>query len=153
MRGPRCGRQKRNGRTPRVVRAGIVTVSQEACCDLAPLGASDGASAWLVAAHLGFLGFTQSGTRNDTIRNSVHGWITGAERASSRGCARPCVRPDADDALSYGKGRVFFTALGHTPAFFSSTDLSDFFFRGRQFVLGDLDADATPSGKQAAGRR
>ena len=74
-----------------------------------------------------------------------------------RGCARPCVRPDADYALSwihtYGKGRVFFTALGHTPAFFSSTDLSDFFFRGLQFVLGDLDADATPSGKQAAGRR
>jgi type 1 glutamine amidotransferase len=68
-----------------------------------------------------------------------------------RGCGRPCVRPDADYALSwihnYGKGRVFFTALGHTPAFFSSANLNDFFFRGIQFVLGDLDADTTPSAK------
>jgi type 1 glutamine amidotransferase len=74
-----------------------------------------------------------------------------------RGCARPCVRPDADYALSwiqtYGKGRVFFTALGHTPAFFASPNLSDFFFRGIQFVLGDLEADATPSAKRGAGFR
>jgi len=71
-----------------------------------------------------------------------------------RGCARPCVRPDSDYALSwihnYGKGRVFFTALGHTPAFFASPNLSDFFFRGIQFVLGDLDADTTPSAKLGA---
>jgi type 1 glutamine amidotransferase len=71
-----------------------------------------------------------------------------------RGCTRPCVRPDADYALSwiqtYGKGRVFFTALGHTPAFFADPNLSDFFFRGIQFVLGDLDADTTPSAKLGA---
>ena len=71
-----------------------------------------------------------------------------------RGCVRPCVRPDADYALSwihtYGKGRVFFTALGHTPAFFASPNLSDFFFRGIQFVLGDLEADTTPSAKLGA---
>ena len=74
-----------------------------------------------------------------------------------RGCGRPCVRPDADYALSwihnYGKGRVFFTALGHTPAFFSAANLNDFFFRGIQFVLGDLDADTTPSAKLAATTR
>jgi len=68
-----------------------------------------------------------------------------------RGCTRPCVRADADYALSwirsYGKGRVFFTALGHTPAFFADPNLSDFFLRAIQFVLGDLDADATPSAK------
>jgi type 1 glutamine amidotransferase len=70
-----------------------------------------------------------------------------------RGCGRPCVRPDADYALSwihnYGKGRVFFTALGHTPAFFATPNLSDFFFRGIQFVLGDLQADTTPSSKRS----
>ena len=70
-----------------------------------------------------------------------------------RGCGRPCVRPDADYALSWirshGKGRVFFTALGHTPAFFASADLSGFFFRGIQIVLGDLEADTTPSAKTA----
>jgi type 1 glutamine amidotransferase len=74
-----------------------------------------------------------------------------------RGCGRPCVRPDADYALSwihnYGKGRVFFTALGHTPAFFATPNLSDFFFRGIQFVLGDLEADTTPSAKLGATRR
>jgi type 1 glutamine amidotransferase len=68
-----------------------------------------------------------------------------------RACARPCVRADGDYVLSwihtYGKGRVFFTSLGHTPAFFADPNLSDFFFRGIQFVLGDLDADTTPSAK------
>jgi type 1 glutamine amidotransferase len=74
-----------------------------------------------------------------------------------RGCGRPCVRPDADYALSwihnYGKGRVFFTALGHTPAFFAASNLSDFFFRGIQFVLGDLEADTTPSAKAGKASR
>jgi len=68
-----------------------------------------------------------------------------------RGCTRPCVRADGDYLLSwiqtYGKGRVFFTSLGHTPAFFADPNLSDFFFRGIQFVLGDLEADATPIAK------
>src|SRR5204862_7225815 len=65
--------------------------------------------------------------------------------------------PDADYALSwihtYGRGRVFFTALGHTPAFFASPNLSDFFFRRIQFVLGDLDADSTPSTKVGTANR
>jgi hypothetical protein len=39
--------------------------------------------------------------------------------------------------------------LGHTPAFFATPNLSDFFFRGIQFVLGDLDADSTPSAKRS----
>lgn len=91
-------------------------------------------------------------------RNKVHVLmsldIEKTDLNQGRGCGRPCVRPDADYALSwihnYGKGRVFFTALGHTPAFFATANLSDFFFRGIQFVLGDLDADTTPSAKLAA---
>ena len=51
-----------------------------------------------------------------------------------RGCGRPCVRPDADYALSwihnYGKGRVFFTALGHTPAFFASCESQRLLLQG-----------------------
>jgi len=39
--------------------------------------------------------------------------------------------------------------LGHTPAFFATPNLSDFFFRGIQFVLGDLEADTTPSAKRS----
>jgi type 1 glutamine amidotransferase/sugar phosphate isomerase/epimerase len=70
-----------------------------------------------------------------------------------RGCLKPCVRADNDYALSwirsYGKGRVFYLSLGHDPAFFTSPPLVDFFMRGIQFALGDLDADATPSAKLA----
>jgi len=91
-------------------------------------------------------------------RNKVHVLmsldIEKTDLNQGRGCGRPCVRSDADYALSwihnYGKGRVFFTALGHTPAFFATANLNDFFFRGIQFVLGDLDADTTPSAKPAA---
>jgi type 1 glutamine amidotransferase len=90
-------------------------------------------------------------------RNKVHVLMSmdveKTDLNQGRGCGRPCVRPDADYALSwihnYGKGRVFFTALGHTPAFFATPNLSDFFFRGIQFVLGDLDADSTPSAKRS----
>jgi type 1 glutamine amidotransferase len=68
-----------------------------------------------------------------------------------RGCLKPCVRADNDYALSwirsYGKGRVFYTSLGHDPIFFASPQLVDFFLRGVQFALGDLDADTTPGAK------
>jgi type 1 glutamine amidotransferase len=63
-------------------------------------------------------------------------------------------RPDADYAVSwirnYGKGRVFFTILGHNPTLFESPELAKFFLSGLQFILGDLSADATPSGPLAA---
>jgi type 1 glutamine amidotransferase/sugar phosphate isomerase/epimerase len=59
-------------------------------------------------------------------------------------------RPDADYAVSwirdYGKGRVFFTILGHNPTLLESPQLAKFFLGGMQFILGDLNATATPSG-------
>jgi type 1 glutamine amidotransferase len=68
-----------------------------------------------------------------------------------RGCSHPCVRPDNDYALawirSYGKGRVFFTPLGHTYEWMADPKLSQFVFAGLQFILGDLDADTTPSAR------
>lgn len=64
-------------------------------------------------------------------------------------CMRVCWRADNDYAVawirSYGKGRVFFTGLGHTADFFMDKSLERFFFDGVQFALGDLDADTTPS--------
>ncbi|MGE0406787.1 MAG: ThuA domain-containing protein [Candidatus Korobacteraceae bacterium] len=55
---------------------------------------------------------------------------------------------------NYGKGRVFFTSLGHWPAFYQDANMSRFMLAGIQFVLGDLEADATPSTKlrSSAGR-
>lgn len=59
------------------------------------------------------------------------------------------VRPDEDYAVAwiktYGKGRVFYTTLGHNANLFYSAPMDQFFMNGIQFILGDLDADATPS--------
>ncbi len=59
------------------------------------------------------------------------------------------VRRDNDYGLvwikSYGKGRVFNCALGHTPTLFETPALAQMMLNGIQFVLGDLPADTTPS--------
>jgi type 1 glutamine amidotransferase len=98
-----------------------------------------------------FYRFVEPPLSRDTVRVLMSIDVEKTDLNQGRGCGRPCVRPDSDYALSWirshGKGRIFFTALGHTPAFFASPNLSDFFFRGIQFVLGDLDADTTPSAK------
>jgi type 1 glutamine amidotransferase len=63
------------------------------------------------------------------------------------------VRPDNDYGMSwiknYGRGRVFFCALGHTPLLFLTPAMSEHILAGIQFALGDLDADATPSARLA----
>jgi type 1 glutamine amidotransferase/sugar phosphate isomerase/epimerase len=76
-----------------------------------------------------------------------------------RPCASPCVRPDQDYAVSwirsYGNGRVFFCILGHNPTIFTTPKVAQFFLAGIQFILGDLEADTTPSSRLAGvgGRR
>ena len=50
---------------------------------------------------------------------------------------------------SYGSGRVFNTPLGHTPLLFATPQMAQMVFAGIQFVLGDLEADTTPSAKLA----
>jgi type 1 glutamine amidotransferase len=71
---------------------------------------------------------------------------------SGRLCAS-CMRPDHDYGMSwirsYGKGRVFFTPLGHTPVFFTNPRMMKHMLAGIQFALGDLEADTTPSAKLA----
>jgi type 1 glutamine amidotransferase len=98
-----------------------------------------------------FYRFVEPPLSRETVRVLLSIDIEKTDLHQGRGCGRPCVRADSDYALSwihnYGKGRVFFTALGHTPAFFATPNLSDFFFRGIQFVLGDLEAETTPAGK------
>jgi type 1 glutamine amidotransferase len=48
---------------------------------------------------------------------------------------------------SVGKGRVFNSVLGHRPEFYMMPDLARLILGGIQFVLGDLDADTTPSAR------
>jgi type 1 glutamine amidotransferase len=52
---------------------------------------------------------------------------------------------------SYGKGRVFYCALGHQHELFWNPIVLQHYLDGIQFVLGDLKADVTPSTK--AGRK
>lgn len=62
-------------------------------------------------------------------------------------------RADMDFAMtwikSYGKGRVFYCALGHEHELFWNPIVLQHYLDGMQFVLGDLKADATPSAKIA----
>ncbi|HAV13995.1 MAG TPA: ThuA domain-containing protein [Opitutae bacterium] len=46
---------------------------------------------------------------------------------------------------SVGKGRVFYTSLGHNDHIFANPLLLKHFLAGIQFAAGDLDADTTPS--------
>ncbi len=62
-----------------------------------------------------------------------------------------CIRPDNDYPIAwirkFDKGRIFYTTLGHTSSVFETPAMSKFFLAGIQFILGDLDADTSPSAK------
>ena len=45
------------------------------------------------------------------------------------------------------KGRVFFCALGHRPTLLTNPAMASNFFSAIQFILGDLEADTTPSAR------
>ena len=60
-------------------------------------------------------------------------------------------RPDGDYALSWirrdGKGRVFYEAHGHNEKIYANKLLLEHLTAGMQYVLGDLQADDSPSVK------
>ncbi len=64
---------------------------------------------------------------------------------------RKGARPDADYGISwireYGKGRVFYCVLGHSHHTYWNESVLPHYLGGLQYVLGDLEADATPSEK------
>jgi type 1 glutamine amidotransferase len=68
-------------------------------------------------------------------------------------CYGRCFREDNDYAVAWirqhGKGRVFYTALGHNPDLFWDPRMLEMFLAGTQYALGDLDADATPKPRAA----
>jgi type 1 glutamine amidotransferase len=63
----------------------------------------------------------------------------------------PGKRPDKDYAVSwvreFGKGRVFYTTLGHAAATYWDPLFLRHLLAGIQFAAGDLKGDATPSAK------
>jgi len=74
-----------------------------------------------------------------------------SDRATNNRFCFLCTRPDQDYAVAwiktYGKGRTFFNSLGHTEVFYTDQRFTTHLLAGIQYILGDLDADATPSAK------
>jgi type 1 glutamine amidotransferase/sugar phosphate isomerase/epimerase len=71
-----------------------------------------------------------------------------SDRATANRLCAACTRPDQDYALAwikeYGKGRTYFTPLGHTATFYTDPRWTGHLLAAIQYILGDLDADATP---------
>lgn len=61
------------------------------------------------------------------------------------------IRKDHDYAIawirSYGRGRVFHSTIAHNPYVFYDPLMLKFYLGAVQFILGDLEAPTTPSGK------
>jgi len=74
-----------------------------------------------------------------------------SDRATSNRFCAQCTRPDQDYGLAwirtYGKGRTYFTPLGHTDIFYTDQRWTRHLLAAVQYILGDLEADATPSAK------
>jgi type 1 glutamine amidotransferase/sugar phosphate isomerase/epimerase len=77
--------------------------------------------------------------------------VAKSDMATAGRFCKECTRPDRDYAVSwiktYGKGRVFCSPLGHTTIFYTSPAWEQHILAAVQYILGDLDADATPSAK------
>ncbi|MDW8308844.1 MAG: ThuA domain-containing protein [Verrucomicrobiales bacterium] len=60
-------------------------------------------------------------------------------------------RADNDFALAwvrhYGRGRIFYSTIGHNPAVFHDARMLRFYLAAIQFALGDLPAPTTPSAR------
>ena len=70
-------------------------------------------------------------------------------------CFGQCFRDDNDYPIAWirqhGKGRVFYTSLGHHPDLFWDPRMLEMFLAGVQYALGDLQADATPRPRSTRG--
>ena len=47
-------------------------------------------------------------------------------------------------AKMYGKGRVFYSSLGHAPEVWDNLDVAIMYFEALKWALGLTDADVTP---------
>ena len=75
-----------------------------------------------------------------------------SDRATANRFCNQCTRPDQDYGVAwiktFGKGRTYFTPLGHTNIFYTDQRWTQHLLAAIQYILGDLDADATPSARQ-----
>jgi hypothetical protein len=84
-------------------------------------------------------------------RDRLHVLLSVDVENSGPAAMRRGTRPDNDYALSwikdYGRGRVFYCALGHDTATYSDPVMLAHYLAGIRFAIGDLKADTTPSAK------
>jgi type 1 glutamine amidotransferase len=92
--------------------------------------------------------------REPTLRDRLHVLLSIDASRMDTGPKRRILKQrqaDMDFPVSwikpYGKGRVFYTTMGHNPKAFTDPRLLQHFLAGIQFALGDLKADMTPSEK------
>jgi type 1 glutamine amidotransferase len=64
---------------------------------------------------------------------------------------RPLGRADKDEAIAwskmYGKGRVFYSSLGHTREAFANPDVRKMYLEAVKWVLGMTEGSVTPHPK------
>ena len=104
-----------------------------------------------------FYRFHHTGPTAFYSRDNLHVLLS-LDLAKSPAVAKPdrngapfYTRPDGDYAVawirSFGKGRVYYNSMGHMPATMMSKPIMGHVFAAIQFILGDLEADTTPSAK------
>lgn len=54
---------------------------------------------------------------------------------------------------TFGKGRTYYCSLGHREEIFWNPVILQHYLAGIQYALGDLEADATPTGKAAEDKK
>jgi type 1 glutamine amidotransferase/sugar phosphate isomerase/epimerase len=71
-----------------------------------------------------------------------------SDRATANRLCKQCTRPDQDYGVAwikdYGKGRTYFTPLGHTIPFYTDQRWTGHLLAAIQYLLGDLEVDAKP---------
>ena len=74
-----------------------------------------------------------------------------SDRATAAKFCELCTRPDQDYGVAwvkgYGKGRTYFTPLGHTTIMYTDKRWTGHLLAAIQYLLGDVATDETPSAK------
>jgi type 1 glutamine amidotransferase len=74
-----------------------------------------------------------------------------SDRATQGRFCELCARPDQDYGVAwvkgYGKGRTYFTPLGHTTIMYTDKRWTGHLLAAIQYLLGDVSTDETPSAK------
>ena len=74
-----------------------------------------------------------------------------SDRATQGRFCELCTRPDQDYGVAwvkgYGKGRTYFTPLGHTTIMYTDKRWTGHLLAAIQYLLGDITTDQTPSAK------